>query len=192
MIASGTLSVDLTDEHSDKVLSSLSNFIVENNRLMTNEPKDVDFKGKGFSPVINCDELIDEGDFYRMNGIHMSSIGLTTSPRNKILYNSIGESMSSNNDDAFRKLVADNRTLTEEVGSLKNQLTSMTKKYDDANKELQDLKKSIKDNDSKLEDLEQLKEKAKLYDDFVESERQDLIKELVGDDEEKLKVRFFY
>lgn len=189
MIASSTSSVNLTEEHTDNVLSSLSNFIVSDGCLKTSKPKDLDFKGKGFSPEISCDELIDMGDFYRMKGFHMTSVGVASKPRNRILYNSInpngGKNMS--NDEDFRKLVADNRSLTEEVGSLKNQLTSMTKKFDDKKKELEDLKKSQKDSDDKLVELEALQKKADAYDSLVEKQRESLIKDVTGGDESKIE-----
>ena len=54
-VASRTASVNITKEHTDEVIGEMSNFIVEDGLLKSNEPNNLDFKGKGFSPVFNFD-----------------------------------------------------------------------------------------------------------------------------------------
>ena len=119
----------------------------------------------------------------------MSSIGLTNKPRNHILYNSIsnpnGDDKMSDVDEQFKNLVADNRSLTEEVGSLKLQLSNVTKKLDDKDKELKEKIKSFKEKENKLANLTELEEKANAYDDLVKNRKQSLIKQICGDDEKK-------
>lgn len=188
LIASTVGVCDVTDEHTDTVIGNLSNFIVDEGRLKVNEPKDLDYTGKGFSPRIHCEELVDVGDYYEPIGISMPNVGLTSKPRTKILYNSIsnGENMS-NNDEEFRKLVAQNRELTEEIGSLKTQIANLTKKYNDGKTAYDDLKKSNTEVKGKLDNFDELEKKAKAYDDLIEAKRQDLIKDVAGGDESKFE-----
>ncbi len=188
MIASSTDVCDITEEHTDKVVGSLSNFIVEDGRLKTNEPKDLDYSGKGFSPRIHCDELVDMGDFYSMKGMSMINVGLAAKPRTKILYNSIssnGDNGMSDNDEQFRKLVDDNRQLTEEIGSLKTQLTNVTKQLDSTKKDLEEAKKTNTQSEEDIKKFEAFKKKAEAYDSIIENERQELIKKVTNGDESK-------
>ena len=79
-IASDTQSVDVTDEHSNSILGSLSNFKYEDGVLYANKPSDIDITGNGFSPVFDCD-LVDMGDYYEPRNFTMTSVGLTKNPR---------------------------------------------------------------------------------------------------------------
>ena len=184
-IASSTSSCDVTDEHTDTVLASISNFIVEDGCLKTNKPKDLDITGKGLSPVFNCDELIDMGDFYKPVGICMSSVGLTKTPRNHILYNSVGSNGEDKmtDDVQLRQALDDNRKLTEEIGELKAQVKSLSKKLKEKDDKITELNESNKESTGKLKDYDNLVEKSKLYDELLEEERKTLIDEITNGDE---------
>ena len=57
-VASRTSKIDVTNEHTDEIISTMSNFIVKDGMLMADEPNNLELKGMGFSPVFNYD-LID-------------------------------------------------------------------------------------------------------------------------------------
>ena len=184
IIASSTVSCDVTDEHEDTVLASINNFIVEDGCLKSNKPKDLDITGKGFSPVFDCEALVDMGDFYVPQGISMSSVGLTETPRNHILYNSIGSNGDKMTDDVqLRQALDDNRKLTEEIGELKAQVKSLSKKLTEKDDKINSLTESSKETAGKLKDYDSLVEKSKAYDLLIEEERKSLINDITGGDE---------
>ena len=188
-VASRTASVNITKEHTDEVIGEMSNFIVEDGLLKSNEPNNLDFKGKGFSPVFNFD-LIDMGDYYEPTNIVMSEIGLCEKPRTKIVYNSIktvpnGERIMD--DTEIQKLVKRNNELQEEIGVLKNQNKQLSKAIKDKDKEIKEVKDSYSDVDAKVKEYDALKEIETNYNKLISSKRDDLIHEIVGDDKEKAK-----
>ena len=88
-IASRNAYSEITKEHTNEVIGSLGNFIVEKGLLKTEKPTDIDLKGMGLSPLFEIDSLIDMGDYYKPQGIKMPKIGYTKTPRTHILYNSV-------------------------------------------------------------------------------------------------------
>lgn len=188
-IASRTGTINVTKEHTDEVIGEMSNFIVKDGLLMANEPNNLDFKGKGFSPVFNYD-LIDRGEYYEPTNIKMNEVGLCEKPRNKIVYNSIktipnGENVMS--DTEIQKLVKRNNELQEEIGVLKNTNKQLNKAIKDKDKEIKEIKDSYSDVDKKVAEYDGLKDIESKYNSLISSKKDDLIHEIVGDDKEKAK-----
>ena len=187
-IASRTSTIDVTKEHTDEVVSTMSNFIVKDGMLMADEPNNLDLKGMGFSPVFNYD-LIDCGDYYEPTNISMTEIGYTKTPRTRIVYNSIKVQNEGNvmDDTEIQKLVKRNNELQEEIGVLKNNEKQLKKAINDKDKEIKEIKDSYSKVDEKLNEYDSLKEIESNYNKLISSKRDDLIHELVGDDKEKAK-----
>ena len=189
-IASRTSTIDVTEEHTDKVISSIGNFIVKDGLLMADEPNNLDLKGFGLSPELNYD-LIDMGDYYVPKNIKMTRIGRTETPRTHIVYNSISvpnsEGKEVMDDSEIQKLVKRNNELQEEIGVLKNTNKQLNKAIKDKDKEIKEIKDSYSDVDKKLAEYDGLKDIETNYNKLISSKRDDLIHQLVGDDKEKAK-----
>lgn len=190
-VASRTSTIDITQEHdSNDVIGKMSNFIVKDGVLMADEPNNLDYKKKGFSPVFNFD-LIDCGDYYEPTNIKMTGIGLTETPRSHIVYNSIApkevEVKNTMDDTEIQKLVKRNNELQEQIGVLKNNEKQLNKAIKEKDKEIKSIKESYSDVDTKLKEYDGLKEIETNYNKLISSKRDDLIREIVGDDKEKAK-----
>lgn len=191
-VASRTSNIDVTKEHTDEIVSTMSNFIVKDGMLMADEPNNLELKGMGFSPVFNFD-LIDRGDYYEPTNIKMTKIGYTKTPRTKIVYNTISdgspnEVKNTMDDTEIQKLVKRNNELQEEIGVLKNQNKQLTKSIKDKDKEIKSIKDSYSDVDAKLKEYDGLKEIETNYNKMISSKRDDLIHQIVGEDKEKAKM----
>ena len=190
-VASRTAQVNITKEHTDEVIGTLSNFIVEDGLLKADEPNNLELKGMGLSPVFNFD-LIEHEDYYEPTNIKMTEIGLTKTPRTHIVYNSISpnevEVKNTMDDSEIQKLVKRNNELQEEIGVLKNTNKQLNKAIKDKDKEIKSIKDSYSDVDTKIKEYDNLKEIEANYNKLISSKRDDLIHEIVGDDKEKAKM----
>lgn len=190
-IANDTEKVDVTMEHSDEIISSLGNLKYINGVLYANKPSDIDITGNGLSPVFDCD-LVDMGDYYEPRNFHMTSVGLTKKPRSNIIYNSIETKGDGKVSEEFHKMldkkeetIAEQR---EEIGILKKQMEELRAKskesedalngYKDLQKQFDELKASAESYKADSERLREQEAKAK----------EQLIKEIVGDDEKGLEM----
>lgn len=189
-VASRTARIDITNEHTNEVIGTLSNFIVEDGLLKADEPNNLELKGKGLSPVFNFD-LIEHEDYYEPTNIVMTEIGLTKTPRTHIVYNSISpnevEVKNTMDDSEIQKLVKRNNELQEEIGVLKNTNKQLNKAIKDKDKEIKSIKESYSDVDTKINEYDHLKEIETNYNKLISSKRDDLIHEIVGEDKEKAK-----
>ena len=123
-IANDTEKVDVTMEHSDEIIGSLSNLQYINGVLYADAPQGIDITGNGLSPVFNCD-LVDMGTYYEPINYNMTSIGITKNPRSNILYNSIEKEMDKVSDELRAMLDRKEETIAEqreEIGILKKQM----------------------------------------------------------------------
>lgn len=189
-VASQTSTIDITNEHSNEVLGSLSNFIVKDGCLLAETPEGFDLKDKGLSPQFNT-ELIEYEDYYGISNITMESIGLTKKPRSKILYNSISTSLSSTEVDmgesALEKVIREKDDLQKRIGVMENSEKQYKRIIKQHEEELKKIKESYSDNEKLIAENKTLKEKADAYDALNEHKKQDLIKQIVGDDEKLAK-----
>ena len=189
-VASRTSSIDVTLEHTDEIVSSMSNFIVKDGLLMADEPNNLELKGKGFSPVFNFD-LIDRGEYYEPTNIKMTEIGFCENPRSHIVYNSIEapneEVKNSMDDTEIQKLVKRNNELQEEIGVLKNTNKQLNKAIKDKDKEIKEIKDSYSDVDKKVAEYDGLKDIETKYNSLISSKKDDLIHQIVGEDKEMAK-----
>ena len=189
-VASRTSTIDVTEEHTDNVVSSMSNFIVKDGLLMADEPNNLELKGMGFSPVFNFD-LIDMGEYYEPTNITMTEIGFCENPRSHIVYNSIEtpdkEVKNTMDDTEIQKLVKRNNELQEEIGVLKNTNKQLNKAIKDKDKEIKEIKDSYSDVDKKIAEYDGLKDIETKYNSLISSKKDDLIHQIVGDDKEKAK-----
>ena len=191
-IANDTRSVDVTNEHTNEIIGSLSNFKYDDGVLYAELPQGLDITGNGLSPVFDCD-LVDMGTYYEPRNFNMTAIGLTKNPRNHIIYNSIQTDYGDGkvSDEYHKMLDKKEETIAEqreEIGILKKQMEELREKNKSNEDALNDFKKLQKQ-------FDELKEKSEVY--RVDSERlheqeakakAELIKEIVGDDEKGLEM----
>lgn len=186
-VASKTSDIRITDEHKDKGLGFLSNFVFKDGCLMADEPDGFDLNGMGLSPVFNT-ELIDMGDYYSISKISMSEVGLTNSPRNGILYNTVSNYTEADmGESALEKVIREKDELQKKIGVLENsekQYKRMIKQHEE---ELNKIKESYSDTDKLVEENKILKEKADSFDVINKARKEELIQEIVGDDEKLAK-----
>lgn len=183
---------DVTVEHTDEVIGSISNFIVDNGFLKTDKPSDLDLKGMGLSPLFEIDSLIDMGDYYKPQGIHMPKIGLTKTPRTQILYNSVEvpnseEHRVMTDDTELRKALKRNEELQQEIGVYKSQIDQLKRSNKKYKKEIDDFQESDVNIAKLKEENQTLKEKALALDNYIAGEKAELIHELAGDNENLAK-----
>lgn len=189
-IASRNAYSDVTREHTDEVIGSISNFIVDKGLLKTEKPKELDLKGMGLSPLFEIDSLIDMGEYYKPQGIHMPKIGLTSKPRTQILYNSVtvpnGENVMSD-DTELRKALKRNEELQQEIGVYKSQIDQLKRSNKQYKKEIDNFQESDTNIAKLKEENQTLKEKALALDTYLQGEKAELIHELAGDNENLAK-----
>lgn len=193
LIAASTSKVDVTDEHTKKVLSHAANFIYKDGQLWVEDLEDLDYKSKGLSPEFLMN-LVDRGEYYKPQDIQLKKLGLTPKPRSHVIYNSIidkkedkkeGENMGD--DEVYKKAVETLNDKQEEIGRLKAQIKSSDKSLKEKKQLEDDLKEAKKKLKETNEELDKLKDKAANYDKHVKDKKDVLIKELVGEDEELAK-----
>ena len=186
-IASRNAHADVTLEHSDEVIGSISNFIVDKGLLKTDEPVDLDLKGMGLSPLFEIDSLIDMGEYYKPQGIKMPKIGYTKTPRTHILYNSVksngGENRVMTDDTELRKALKRNEELQQEIGVYKSQIDQLKRSNKKYKKEIDEFQESDISISKLKEENQTLKEKALALDNYIAGEKAELIHELAGDNE---------
>lgn len=185
-IASRNASASITKEHTDEVIGTISNFIVENGLLKTEKPVDIDLKGMGLSPLFECESLIDMGEYYKPQGIMMPKIGYTKTPRTQILYNSVenpnGEVNRNMSDDTeLRRALNENAKLQQEIGVLNSQIDQLKRSNKKYKKEIDEFEESDSNITQLKEENEILKRKADALDTYIAGEKAELIKELAGD-----------
>ena len=151
-IADDTEMVDVTREHSDEIIGSLSNFKYEDGVLYAEKPSDIDITGNGFSPVFTCD-FVDYGSYYKPINFTMANVGLTANPRSQILYNSIETKGDGKVSDELRAMldkkeetIAEQR---EEIGILKKQMEELREKSKSSDETLNEFKALQKKFDAK-------------------------------------------
>ena len=190
-IANDTERVDVTDEHSNSILGSLSNFKYEDGVLYANKPSDIDIDGNGFSPVFDCD-LVDMGDYYEPRNFTMTSVGLTKNPRSQILYNSIETKGDGNVSDELRAMldkkeetIAEQR---EEIGILKKQMEELREKSKSSDETLKEFKALQKQFDELKANAETYKADSDRLKEQEAKAKEKLIKEIVGDDTKGMEM----
>lgn len=189
-IASKTSFVDITNEHDDDVIGRFENFIVKDGKLWADSSTDINFKGKGWSPVFDT-ELVDMGDYYKPTKIVMESVGLSSTPRNKILYNTVSTTNTEADmgESALEKVIREKDELQKKIGVYESNEKMYRNQIKEREAEIERIKESNSDDDiEKLtEENKTLKEKADAYDSLMDEKRTDLIREIVGDDEKLAK-----
>lgn len=191
-IASRNAHSDITKEHTDEVIGSISNFIVDKGFLKTERPKDIDLKGMGLSPLFEIDSLIDMGDYYKPQGINMPKIGLTKTPRTQILYNSVSVPNSEvtsvmTDDTELRKALKRNEELQQEIGVYKSQIDQLKRSNKKYKKEIDEFQESDTNIAKLKEENQTLKEKALALDNYIAGEKAELVHELAGGNENLAK-----
>lgn len=190
-IANDTQSVDVTMEHSDEIIGSLGNLQYIDGVLYADAPQGIDITGNGLSPVFELD-LVDMGDYYEPVNYSMTAVGLTKKPRSEILYNSIETKGDGKVSEEFHKMldkkeetIAEQR---EELGILKKQMEELrakSKEKDDALKEFKSLQKQFDELKASAESYKA--DSIRLHEQEAKAKEQ-LIKEIVGDDEKGLEM----
>lgn len=191
-IANDTELVDVTEEHSNNIIGSLSNFQCKDGKLYCEKPSDIDITGNGLSPVFELD-LVDMGTYYEPKNFKMTAIGLTANPRSEILYNSIennkGDGMVSDELRAMldkkEETIAEQR---EEIGILKKQMEELRAKSKENDEKLNDFKELQKQFDELKANAESYKADADKLHEQEKLMKEKLIKEIVGDDEKGLEM----
>ena len=190
-IADDTEMVDVTREHSDEIIGSLSNFKYEDGVLYADAPSGLDITGNGFSPVFNCD-LVDMGTYYEPINYNMTSIGITKNPRSNILYNSIETKGDGKVSDELRAMldkkeetIAEQR---EEIGILKKQMEELREKSKSSDETLKEFKALQKQFDELKANAETYKADSDRLREQEAKAKEKLIKEIVGDDTKGMEM----
>lgn len=190
-IANDTERVDVTREHSDEIIGSLSNFKYEDGVLYADAPSGLDITGNGFSPVFNCD-LVDMGTYYEPINYNMTSIGITKNPRSNILYNSIETKGDGKVSDELRAMldkkeetIAEQR---EEIGILKKQMEELREKSKSSDETLKEFKALQKQFDELKANAETYKADSDRLREQEAKAKEELIKEIVGDDTKGMEM----
>lgn len=188
-VASKTSDIRITKEHDDVPLGVLSNFVVKDGCLMADEPEGFDLNGMGLSPVFST-ELVDMGDYYSIAKISMDEIGLTKSPRNRILYNTI-TSMDNTEvnmgESALEKVIREKDELQKKIGVLESNERMYKRQIKQHEEEIKKIQESYSDTDNLIEENKALKEKAEAYDVINNARKEELIHDIVGDDDKLAK-----
>lgn len=184
-------SIPLTLEHSNEILCHLNNFHVTDDGVFDVEiPSEINYKDKGFSPIYEM-YLSENGDYLEPTSLHLINVGLTSKPRNTIIYNKAVDS-TANKDDGVS--VMDNkeleialkrqRELENERASLQHQLKSQKDKLKELEKKAK-ITDELQENYAKLESkLKENEPKIAKYDDYVSKTKSDIIRDIVGESKE--------
>lgn len=189
-IASRNAYSDITVEHTDEVITTIGNFVVDKGLLKTDEPKDLDLKGMGLSPLFEIDSLIDMGEYYKPQGIKMPKIGYTKTPRTQILYNSVkvpNSEATMTDDTELRKALKRNEELQQEIGVYKSQIDQLKRSNKKFKKEIDEFQESDSNIARLKEENEALKRKADALDTYIAGEKAELIHDLAGENENLAK-----
>lgn len=189
-IANDTHRVDVTDEHSDEIIGSLSDFKYEDGKLYCEKPSDFDISGNGLSPVFKLD-LVDMGTYYEPKNFTMTSVGLTKNPRSNILYNSITEEMDKVSDELRAMLDKKEETIAEqreEIGILKKQMEELREKSKNSDETLNEFKALQKQFDELKANAETYKADSDRLREQEAKAKEKLIKEIVGDDTKGMEM----
>lgn len=189
-LANDTERVDVTREHSDEIIGSLSNFKYENGVLYADAPSGLDITGNGLSPVFDCD-LVDMGTYYEPINYNMTSIGITKNPRSNILYNSITEEMDKVSDELRAMLDRKEETIAEqreEIGILKKQMEELREKSKSSDETLNEFKALQKQFDELKANAETYKADSDRLREQEAKAKEKLIKEIVGDDTKGMEM----
>ena len=189
-LANDTEMVDVTREHSDEIIGSLSNFKYEDGVLYADAPSGLDITGNGLSPVFNCD-LVDMGTYYEPINYNMTSIGITKNPRSNILYNSITEEMDKVSDELRAMLDRKEETIAEqreEIGILKKQMEELREKSKSSDETLNEFKALQKQFDELKANAETYKADSDRLREQEAKAKEKLIKEIVGDDTKGMEM----
>lgn len=189
-IANDTTMVDVTREHSDEIIGSLSNFRFEDGKLYCEKPSEVDITGMGLSPVFACD-FVDKGTYYEPVNFTMANVGLTANPRSQILYNNIEKEMDKVSDELRAMLDKKEETIAEqreEIGILKKQMEELREKSKTSDETLNEFKELQKQFDELKANAENYKADADKLHEQEKAMKETLIKEIVGDDEKGLEM----
>lgn len=177
----------MTDEHDKKVIGELENFVYKDGNLQVKPPEGLELKNKGLSPVFKDLDLVEYDDYFLPISGYLKEVGLTTSPRTYILYNSIKKPEDDNLGDKSEVLEAalkKQQEQQEEIGILKSQLKNANKSVEDK-KELENKIKELENKEKESEkEIKNLKTKAENYDKIENKKKEELVKELAGEDEE--------
>ena len=189
-LANDTERVDVTREHSDEIIGSLSNFKYEDGVLYADAPTGLDITGNGLSPVFNCD-LVDMGTYYEPINYNMTSIGITKNPRSNILYNSIEKEMDKVSDELRAMLDRKEETIAEqreEIGILKKQMEELREKSKSSDETLNEFKALQKQFDELKANAETYKADSDRLREQEAKAKEKLIKEIVGDDTKGMEM----
>lgn len=191
-IANDTRSVDVTNEHTNEIIGSLSNFKFDDGGLYAELPQGLDITGNGLSPVFNCD-LVDMGTYYEPRNFTMTAIGLTKNPRNHIIYNSIQTDYGDGKVSDELRAMLDKKEETiaeqrEEIGILKKQMEELREKSKNSDETLNEFKALQKQFDELKANAETYKADSDRLREQEAKAKEKLIKEIVGDDTKGMEM----
>ncbi|MCF0116003.1 MAG: hypothetical protein HUJ56_11685 [Erysipelotrichaceae bacterium] len=186
-IAIKTDKVLLNEEHTNDVIGSLSNFSFIDGALQCDVSDGVDLEGKGISPKFEF-ELIEHDNHYEAVDGVLINCGRTDNPRSHIVCNSVRDDDMSDNSDALEQAMKVNSKLERELAMKDNELNEIKKKlneFDSLQEEIASLKK---ENDKFNDGYDDLKAKAKAFDEAEAKQKSELI-DKIADGDDALKER---
>lgn len=181
----------MTDEHDKEVIGELENFVYLDGTLQVQPPENLEIKDKGISPVFDDMNLVEYDEFYLPISGYLKEVGLTATPRSHILYNSIKKSEEDDNlgdkSEVLEAALKKQQEQQEEIGVLKSKLKTSNKSVEEKQELEKKLKEAEKEKKETEKEIKAYKEKAEKYDAIEKKKKEELIKELAGDDEELQK-----
>ena len=179
-VIEGVDTLDLTEEHTDSVVGTVSNFVFVDGVLKCDVSDNVDMSNYGLSPQFQA-ELVDAGDYLQPVNAKLTSVGLTKTPRTHILNNNEGISMS---DEILQQTMKRNTELEKEMAQKDNELESLKQKLAETEKLQEKYAKLEKENTKNVAKLEELSPKAEKFDAYSANKREELLTELAGESDE--------
>lgn len=169
----------------------MENFVYKDGILQVKPPEGLELKNKGLSPLFKDLDLVEYDDYFLPISGYLEEVGLTTSPRTYILYNSIKKSEEDDNlgdkSEVLEAALKKQQEQQEEIGVLKSKLKTSNKSVEEKQELEKKLKEAEKEKKETEKEIKAYKEKAEKYDAIEKKKKEELIKELAGDDEELQK-----
>lgn len=185
-IASSIQSIPVFKNHNTtESLGELTNFIVEDGTLKVDTPN-FDFGGYGFSPGFIGD-LIQDGDYYVYNNIRLHHVARTKNPKNGIIHKIMTN--NSNGDDGMSQEIIQEKDKL--IAELQKENTLLKRDLEEAEKQIKEktkIEKKLEETNQQMQTItketEAYKQDAEAYREYVQNEKDKIIKEFVGDDNE--------
>lgn len=195
----------LEDEHDGPEIGPVEGVYYDNGILFIQTPNELDMNGKGFSTTIKDWVLEDKGDRFIITDGTLAKVARTSDPKDvtTFLYNSNEGDPSSNSGGITNnqniepgnggdEVSEEVRKLEQEIGGYKNQLNSRIDENLKLKDKIKELENKLDGKDQELQEKDNIitekEQKLESYYQKQNERKEQLAKELAGDDEELFEV----